>query len=182
MIMKKLIALMVIISCAGCMLAQDVISLKNGERIENVTALSITDSVVVYMVEGKEIQLPHNSVDAILYADGRYVEIKETNVRAEDTYTSLFSDSVIEEHPYLKYYDSNGHLRAAFLDKTYSKECRKIGEKVYYKEFKALFRPAYKKAKKSGLSLMKASEQALDEVLPIIVEDSDKAVRECAGE
>ena len=181
--MKKLIALFISISCAGIILAQDIIALKNGERIENVTVSSITDSVIVYIADENSIQLPRNSVDAILYADGRYLEIKETNVKADvETYTSQFSESVIEEHPYLKYYNRNGILRAAFLDKKYSKECRKKGKEVYYKEFKALFQPALKKAKRSGLSPMKAWEQAADEVIPTIVEDSDKAVRECAGE
>ena len=186
MIMKRLVTLIMIISCAGFCLAQDIIALKNGERIENVTVSNVTDTIISYIADGDEIVLQNDSINAILYADGRYVEITTTNAKADALNTSPFTEAMIEEHPFLQYYeiDNKGRVRlkAAFLDKSYSKECRKIGQNIYDKEFKALFQPAYKKAKKSGLSFIKAQQLALDEVLPIIIEDSDKAVRECAGE
>ena len=178
--MKRFIILMMAISCAVLILAQDVISLKSGDRIENVKVLSITDSVIVYVMEGNEIKLPRNSVDAILYEDGRYEEIKATN-RIEDTIVSKYQES-IDENSFMQYYGSDGRLQVAFFDKTYSKECRKVVKKVYYKEFESLYKPAYKEAKKKGLSNMAATRYALNKILPIVIEDSDKAVRECAGE
>ena len=70
---------MIMASCAGLILAQDVIALKNGERIENVTVSSITDKTIIYLSEGNEVNIPRNSADAILYADGRYEEIKHSD-------------------------------------------------------------------------------------------------------
>lgn len=175
---------MMAISCAQLLLAQDVVVLTNGERIENVKVSSITDSILIYMTGGKEMTLLHDSVYAILYADGRYEEIPTINAK-EDSSKSLYSES-IEEHPFFQCYDydSNGRLRlkAAFLDKTYSKECRKIGQRVYQKEYATLYKIAFNEAKKSGLSNRKARMQAGDKCIPEAIKISDEAVRKCAGE
>ena len=63
------------ISCAVLILAQDVISLKSGNRIENVIVSSISDTTITYVMNGREQNVSKTIVGAILYADGRYVEI-----------------------------------------------------------------------------------------------------------
>lgn len=53
---------MMAISCAGLVLAQDIISLKNGERIENVTVSSVTDTTIVFVKNGREQNISKNIV------------------------------------------------------------------------------------------------------------------------
>ena len=179
--MKRLNFLIIILSCAGFCLAQDIIALKNGERIEDIFVSSITNESIVYKEGEKELTIPRNSVDAILYADGRYEQIKPT----------LVGDSVAKAKVAELGYDAqelqamieNGEDRKAllWLDKSYSKECRKAGKKVYYKVFNELYQPALKEAKRSGLSQMEALQKAMDEVFPKAMKESNETVRECNG-
>ncbi len=79
------------------MLAQaGVIMKRSGERLEDVTIKSVTDSEVVYELSGQEMTLLKSDVSAILYDDGRYEEIKQTplktlleDVREGDSGTTL---------------------------------------------------------------------------------------------
>ena len=73
--MKRALIIIAAISCAGFVLAQDMISLKSGERIENVTVSSISDTTITYVTNGREKIISNIKVNAILYSDGRYVEI-----------------------------------------------------------------------------------------------------------
>ncbi len=183
--MKKLIALCMIVSCAGLSLAQDIIALNSGERIENVTVSAITDQEIIYVNEGSEIRIPRNSVNAVLYADGRYEEIPAINKDLGDSTKSTYSD-VIEDNPFYQCYeyDAKGrpHLKVLYFDKSYSKECRKIGKQVYYREYTTLYKIAFDEAKKSGLSNQKAMIQAVNKCMPVAIKISDEAVRKCAGE
>lgn len=179
--MKRLFILMVMASCARLIFAQDVIALKNGERIENVTVSSITDSVIVYVKEGEETTLPHNSVDAILYADGHYEQIKPTLVG--DSAAVAAVEQLGYDANELQQIMNSGEDRKMLLwqDKSYPKECRKKGKKVYYKVFNELYKPALKEAKDSGLSHMEAMQQAVQKTFAAAMKASNEAVRECNG-
>ena len=76
--MKRLLAFIITISCAGFILAQDIVVLKSGERIENVIVSSISDTTITYVTNGSVQNISNTKVGAILYADGRYVEISNT--------------------------------------------------------------------------------------------------------
>lgn len=52
-----------------------VIVKQSGERLENVTIKSVTDSEIIYIINGDEATLPKSETSAILYDDGRYEEI-----------------------------------------------------------------------------------------------------------
>lgn len=67
-------------SCAGCVFAQDIISLRDGTNIENVKVQSISDSEVTYTLKNKTISIPRNNVEAVLYEDGRFETISRTLV------------------------------------------------------------------------------------------------------
>lgn len=86
--MKKILALFVVTSCAGILFAQDVIALINGDRIEDVTIQSVTNEEIIYILNGKTETIPHNSAQAILYADGRYEEIKLNVISVPSSATS----------------------------------------------------------------------------------------------
>lgn len=179
--MKKIIALCVVTFCAGILLAQDVIALKNGERIEEVNVLGITDREISYSQNGTTVVVPRNSVEAILYADGRFETIKP----------SLVGDSAaianVEQLGYnaeeLQAMVNNGEDRKMLLwqDNSYPKECRKIGKKIYYKTFTPLYESAFKEAKKSGLKQMECVQKAMDAAFLPAMKASNEAVRECNG-
>ncbi len=65
--------------CVGVLPAQDIISLRNGTYIENVTILHISDTEISYKQNDKATTIARNSVEAILYADGRYEAISIVN-------------------------------------------------------------------------------------------------------
>ena len=51
---------------------------KSGERIENVSIISVTETEIVYVPEnGIETTILKSDVKAILYDDGRYIEFNE---------------------------------------------------------------------------------------------------------
>jgi hypothetical protein len=52
-----------------------VIVKQSGERLEDVTIKSVTESKIVYVINGEDATLPKSDASAILYDDGRYEEI-----------------------------------------------------------------------------------------------------------
>ena len=179
--MKRLLSFIMAISCAGFVLAQDIIVLKSGERIENAKVQSITDKDITYVQDGNTISVPHNSVEAILYEDGRYEAIKATLVGDSASIAAVEQLGYNAEE--LKTMINNGEDRTMLLlqDKSYSKECRKVGKKEYYKVFNELYKPALKAAKASGLKQMDAVHKAVNEVFPKAIKAGNDAVRECNG-
>lgn len=73
--MKRIVLFLLVISCAGFIFAQDIIVTKAGTNIEDVTVKSITNTEIVYILNGTETTLPRSEAAAILYSDGRYEEI-----------------------------------------------------------------------------------------------------------
>lgn len=62
-----------------------VIMKKSGDRIENVSIKSITDTEVIYTAEnGTEASLLKSDVQAVLYDDGRYEEIRQNEMPVSD--------------------------------------------------------------------------------------------------
>ena len=179
--MKRLLSFIIAISCAGFILAQDIIVLKSGERIEDTKVQSITDKDITYVQDGNTISVPHNSVEAILYEDGRYEEIKATVVGDSASIAAVEQLGYNAEE--LQAMINNGDVRKMLLwqDKSYPKECRKAGKKEYYKVFNELYKPALKEAKDSGLNNFEAIQQAVNEVFPKAMKSSNDVVRECNG-
>ncbi len=179
--MKRIILFCLTIFCAGYILAQDILALKNGEQIENVQVISITDTTITYSQNGQHNSVPRNAVSAILYADGRYEEIKASLVGSNE------SIAAAEQFGYdaneLQTLINNGEDRKMLLwqDKTYPSECRKIGKKVYYQTFSPIYQEAYKEAKASGLKGADAMQKAIEKAFPPAVKASNEAVRECNG-
>lgn len=60
-----------------------VIMKKSGDRIENISIKSVTDSEVIYTAEnGNEMSILKSDVSAVLYDDGRYEEIRQNEMPA----------------------------------------------------------------------------------------------------
>ena len=150
-----------------------VIMKRSGERLEDVTIKSVTDSEIVYELNGQEIIVAKTDVSAILYDDGRYEEIN-VPINELDSTSISSNQSMYRVNDIEQYYDRSGRLIVAFTDKKYSKECRKKGAREYMSVYKA----SYAKYKKSGLS----SRDARNEAIIAAVQASDHAVHECAGE
>ncbi len=56
-------------------MAQDVIVTVDENRLEDITIVAVTDLTVDYIVNGSSFSINKDSVNAILYSDGRYVQI-----------------------------------------------------------------------------------------------------------
>lgn len=70
-----------------------VILKKSGDRIENVSIKLVTDNEVIYTAEtGNEMSILKNEVQAVLYDDGRYEEIRQNEVPA-----SRNNEDVVQE-------------------------------------------------------------------------------------
>ena len=179
--MKRLLSFIVLISCAGLILAQDIIVLKSGERIENAKVQSVTDKNISYVLNGNTISIPHNSAEAILYADGRYEEISTTFVGDSAAIAAVEQLGYNAEE--LQALKNSGEDRKMLLwqDKFYPKECRKEGKKIYDKVFKEFYTPAFKEAKASGLNAFEAIQQATNEAFIKALKASNDVVRECNG-
>lgn len=73
--MKKLL---IFFALLPTFLYAGVIVKQSGERLEDVTIKSITESEIIYIINRNETTLPKSEASAILYDDGRYEEIVNT--------------------------------------------------------------------------------------------------------
>lgn len=149
-------------SCAGCVFAQDIISLRDGTNIENVKVQSISDSEVTYTQKNKTISISRNNVEAVLYGDGRFESLPRTPaydaspIKGEEPYGSANEE---RQRSVLR----NEKQERLWRDKSYSKECRYMGRKVCFKTYN------------------KALKEALKEAKDAAVKAGNEAVRECNG-
>lgn len=90
--MKRILFLTAIMFCVGMLSAQDIISLRDGSLIEDVTIISVTNEVITYTKADKKQSIPSSSAQAILYADGRYEE-----VRYQKTVSSSAPQQAVED-------------------------------------------------------------------------------------
>lgn len=86
--MKRVWLFLVIISCAGLVLAQDIILTKAGTTIENVTVVSVTADNVTYKQAKTQKSIASSEVDGILYKDGRYITPPSKQTISVDEVTS----------------------------------------------------------------------------------------------
>ena len=62
---------------------------KSGDKIENVSIKSVTDTEIIYIAEnGVETYVLKNDVSAVLYDDGKYEEFKMTKPK-KNTFDSV---------------------------------------------------------------------------------------------
>ena len=67
-----------------------VIMKKSGDRIDNVSIKSVTDTEIIYTTgSGKKASVLKSEVSAVLYDDGRYEEIRQNENPASDSNTEV---------------------------------------------------------------------------------------------
>ena len=163
--MKRILFLMTIMFCVGIVSAQDIISLSDGTLIENVTIVSISDEGITYTKEGDTLTIPRNATKAILYANGRYEEIKnEDDIMV--TSASLYQNDIES------YYDDKGLL--LICNSKYPKNCRKLGMSI--------LNSVYKKVLKEELDAGASKKDAKTKARYQSLQESYEAVLQCAGE
>ncbi|MBQ7209946.1 MAG: BACON domain-containing protein [Paludibacteraceae bacterium] len=65
-------------------IAQDVIILSNNKRIENTIVENVSEFEIKYKINGETKSISANEVFAIIYEDGRYVEISHSAIAPEE--------------------------------------------------------------------------------------------------
>ena len=167
--------------CVGYISAQDIIALRDGTQIQDVKVNEVTDREISYTQNGNSISISRNSVEAILYEDGNFVSISTTIVG------DAKSIEAVEQLGYdaneLYTLTQNGENRKMLLwqDKSYSKECRKIGKKTYYKVFNQVYEEAWHEAKDNGMNNFEAIQPATEKAFAQAMKESNEALRECSG-
>lgn len=87
--MKQILLLIMAISCAGFILAQDIIVTKAGINIEDVTVLSVAADYVTYNQAGAQKTIASSEVEGVLYSNGRYMTPPTyQTIPAEETISS----------------------------------------------------------------------------------------------
>ncbi len=94
--MKRII--IILFALLPMLMQAGVIMKRSGERLEDVTIKSVTDSEIVYELNGQEIIVAKTDVSAILYDDGRYEEIRNTMPISSE---SIGTNSKIKEEVYV---------------------------------------------------------------------------------
>lgn len=95
--MRQTLLFLLAISCAGYILAQDIIVLTTGENIKDIEILNVLDSAITYNQHNNTQSIPKSDVMAIMYSDGRYEEIK--HIKAIEDYDKyLFPVNSIKEY------------------------------------------------------------------------------------
>ena len=90
---------MVAISCAGLILAQDIIVTRSGATIEDVTVISVTADKVTYKQAGKQKTIASSDVDGVMYDDGRYVSPASVAAVDESVETTSDDSWAVEDAP-----------------------------------------------------------------------------------
>lgn len=88
--MKKIVVLL--FTTFSMLLNAGVIVKTSGDKIENVTIKSVTNAEIVYVAaNGEETSILKSDVQAILYDDGRYEEIRQSNTSTDKSFHSTVS-------------------------------------------------------------------------------------------
>ncbi len=178
---------MIIASCAGLVFAQDVIALKNGERIENVIVSGKTDTEIQYIQNEEILSIYRDSVALIKYSDGR-VETISVNL-TEDAQFAASMDSLGLDINFVKQQLDRGIslqniTLALWMDESYSQKCRTYGINALVMTQRKVHKEALKTAKEEGLKGRDARERAeeITKVSKLPIKAANEAVRRCAGE
>ena len=91
--MKRAFLFLLLISCAGIILAQDIVVTKAGTTIEDVTVILVTADNVTYMQAGTQKSIASSEVDGVLYSDGRYVNPPSKQVVSDTDNTVTAEDA-----------------------------------------------------------------------------------------
>ncbi len=93
--MKKILFVIMLIASSIFSFAGIIVT-TSGERIEDVTILSETDSAIVYIQDGVEKSIAIEQVSAILYDNGTYKElVNESNKPSQDVTDNLGNVALI---------------------------------------------------------------------------------------
>jgi hypothetical protein len=185
--MKRLLLFIIITSCAGLALAQDVIALKNGEHIADVFVSSKTETEIQYIQNEEILSVPRDSVEAIIYENGN-LETLSPDLSPDVQFLALI-DSIGLDIRYVKQQLDNGVTLqniswALWQDKSYPKKCRDIGNNAFIKTYSEVYQLALKNAKREGYkgkeAIEKATQEAMYSKFPMKV--ANETVRRCAGE
>lgn len=185
--MRRLLLFIIITSCAGLALAQDVIALKNGERIADVFVSSKTETEIQYIQNEEILSVPRDSVEVILYENGK-LEILSSNL-SQDLQFIATIDSMGLDIRYVRQQLDNGVALQdiswiLWQDDSYPKKCRDLGTKSYIQAYSEVYQIALKNAKREGYkgnaAIEKATQEAVSSKLPMKV--ANETVRRCAGE
>lgn len=138
-----------------------VILKKSGERLEDVSIQSVTDTDVVYLENGSEQSISKNEVAAILYDDGRYEEIKESTPNtAIPTETATGNNSSSESVNVRQKAGEPAKDIASREKKRIPKACFDEGQKVYSETFAEARAKALSQGYSNSQAYTIASEEA----------------------
>ena len=180
--MKRILFLMTIMFCVGIVSAQDIISLRDGTLIENVSILSIGDEGVTYTKEGNTFSIDYNSVEAVLHADGQYEELKKTNIDTSGMMLPLVPDNfLICSAGSYYFYDWEKLVILQIIEKLHEKKKMSVLERQEYiyslcimkEDFKA-----YKKYLKEHKDINKLYKKACKQNSYDIAQIAAQAYRE----
>lgn len=186
--MKRAFLFLLLISCAGIILAQDIVVTKAGTTIEDVTVILVTADNVTYMQAGTQKSIASSEVDGVLYSDGRFVNppSKQTVLDTDNTATAEDSwdmDDAVDVStkpvsPQNTQTDNRVTYDILFMKKSYSKECRKEGERVFNETY-AMEAQQLKQVRKS---MTREERKAANiAVFEKAMNASNNAVLECSG-
>lgn len=85
--MKRIIVILFVL--LPMLLNAGVILKRTGDKIEDVSIKSVTETEIIYIsTNGEEISILKSDVSAVLYDDGRYEEFKVSQRGSNDTYVA----------------------------------------------------------------------------------------------
>ena len=178
---------MMAISCAGLVLAQDIIALKGDKRIENVVVSGKTDTEIQYIQNEEILSIPRDSVQSIQYSDGR-VETVSFDILTDAQFVASI-DSMGLDINYVKQQLDRGVNPQTmswilWIDESYSPKCQTYGINAYVMTRTKVYKEALKIAKEEGLTGKEAKERAeqIANASKLPIKAGNEAVRKCAGE
>lgn len=185
--MKRLLSFIIAISCAGFALAQDVIVLKNRNRIENVFVSGKTETEIQYIQNEEFLSIPRDSVEVIFHDNGS-IETISLDLSQDPQFAASIDSLGLDINYVKKQLDNGVTLQsisfALWTDERYSQKCRTVGVNAYVMAYSKIYQECLKKAKEEGLKGKEAKEKATLEVQSskVPIKAANEAVRECAGE
>ena len=185
--MKRFVILMMVISCAGFVLAQDIIALNSGERIENILVSGKTDMEIQYIQNEEILSIPRDSVLSIQYSDGR-IETVSFDILTDAQFVASIDSMGLGINYVKQQLDRGVNLQTMswilWTDESYSQKCQTYGINAYVMTRTKVYKEALKIAKEEGLKGKEAKERAeqITNASKLPIKAGNEAVRKCAGE
>ena len=185
--MRRFIVIIVAVTCAVFCFAQDVISLMNGNRIENVFVSSKTETEIQYIQNEEILSVPRDSVEAIFHENGN-IETISIDLSQDPQFMAMI-DSMGLDINYVKQQLDRGvdlqHISwTLWEDENYSDKCRKVGTQAHMRAVGEIALERYKEYKKAGMKNQEAQKQAYTDAVAskVPIKAANEAIRKCAGE